>query len=119
MNGEDMTQYKEEEERRKNKMKEKERQRNWDPAWGNQMRIQILGDSNLIVKLDERKVEDQLSKIQDDDTKDTGYDGQDRHQADGRSLGHVSSHLQRVESGGRQTHTCCERKRSNIELLYC
>ena len=30
-------------------MKERERQRNWDPAWGNQVRIQILGASNLIV----------------------------------------------------------------------
>ena len=44
-----MTQDKEEEERRENKMKERERQRHWDPAWGNQMRIQILGDWNLIV----------------------------------------------------------------------
>ena len=48
MNGGDMTQDKEEE-RRENKMKEKERQRKWDPAWGNQMRIPILGDWNLIV----------------------------------------------------------------------
>ena len=30
-------------------MNERERQRHWDPAWGNQMRIQIMGDSNLIV----------------------------------------------------------------------
>ena len=37
MNGGDTTQNKKEEGRRKNKMKEKERQRNWDPAWGNQM----------------------------------------------------------------------------------
>ena len=29
--------------------REREKQRIWDPAWGNQMRIQILGDSNLIV----------------------------------------------------------------------
>ena len=42
-------QNKDEEERKKNKMKEKEKQRIWDPAWGNQMRIQIMGDSNLIV----------------------------------------------------------------------
>ena len=34
---------------RKNKMEEREKQRIWDPAWGNQMRIQILGDANLIV----------------------------------------------------------------------
>ena len=38
-----------EEERTKNKMKEKWKPRIWDPAWGNQMRIQILGDSNLFV----------------------------------------------------------------------
>ena len=49
LNGGDKTQNKEEEERKKNKMKESERQRNWDPAWGNQMRIQIMGGSNLIV----------------------------------------------------------------------
>ena len=38
-----------EEERKKNKMKERGKLRIWDPAWGNQMRIQILGDTNLIV----------------------------------------------------------------------
>ena len=30
-------------------MKEREKLRIWDPAWGNQMRIQILGNPNLIV----------------------------------------------------------------------
>ena len=30
-------------------MKDREKQRILDPAWGNQKRIQILGDSNLIV----------------------------------------------------------------------
>ena len=47
--GEKRFQNKAEEERKKNKIKEREKQRIWDPAWGNQMRIQILGDSNQIV----------------------------------------------------------------------
>ena len=38
-----------ENERHKNKMKKRKKLRIWDPAWGNQMRILILGDSNLIV----------------------------------------------------------------------
>ena len=49
LNGGDKTPNKEEGERKKNKMKERQRQRNWDPLWGNQMRIPILGDSNVIV----------------------------------------------------------------------
>ena len=44
-----IAQSKAEEERRKRKKKEREKQRIWDHAWGNQKRIQILGDSNLIV----------------------------------------------------------------------
>ena len=42
-------QNKAEEERRMKAMKERERQRIWDPAWGNRMRIQILGNSYLMV----------------------------------------------------------------------
>ena len=42
-------QSKDEEEGKKNNVKERENQRIWDPAWGNQKRIQTLGDSNLIV----------------------------------------------------------------------
>ena len=49
LNGGDKTPNKEERERKKNKMKERQRLRNWDPLWGNQMRIPILGDSNVIV----------------------------------------------------------------------
>ena len=49
LTGREDVQNKAEEERKKNKMKEREKQRIWDPAWCNQMRIQILGDSNLIV----------------------------------------------------------------------
>ena len=49
----------EEEGRKKNKMQERERQRIWDPAWGNQMRIQILGDSNFDCELDEWEMYDQ------------------------------------------------------------
>ena len=30
-------------------MKERDKQRNGDPAWGNQKRVQILEDSNLVV----------------------------------------------------------------------
>ena len=48
-----------------------------DPAWGNQMRIQILGDSILIIELDEWEMEDQQSKVPDDGTKDTEHAGQD------------------------------------------
>ena len=47
--GGEKIQDKEEEERKMNKMKEGEKQRIWDPAGSNQKRIQILGDSNLIV----------------------------------------------------------------------
>ena len=46
------------------------------------MRIQILGDSNL----------------KDDGTTDAEHDGQDRHPSYGRSLGHDSANLQRVET---------------------
>ena len=42
-------QTKEDETRRASKMKEREKPRLWGPAWGNQMRIHILGDSNWIV----------------------------------------------------------------------
>ena len=38
-----------EEERKKNKMKDREKLRIWDPAWENQMSVQIMGDMNLIV----------------------------------------------------------------------
>ena len=44
-----------EEERKKNKMKEREKQRIWDSARRNQMRIQMLGDSQLIVNWMNRK----------------------------------------------------------------
>ena len=47
--GAEKVQNKAEEERKKNKMKERERQRILDLSWGNQMRIQIWRDSNLIV----------------------------------------------------------------------
>ena len=36
-------------ERRKKKMKERDKLRNWDPAWRSQLRVQILGDSNLVL----------------------------------------------------------------------
>ena len=45
-------------ERKKNKMKEREKLRIWDPARCNQMRIQILGGSSLIVNRMNRKMED-------------------------------------------------------------
>ena len=44
-----------EEERKKNNMKEREKQRIWDSVWRNQMRIQMLGDSKLIVNRMNRK----------------------------------------------------------------
>ena len=47
--GREDVQNKAEEERKLKKMNAREKQRIWDPAWGNQMRIQILGDSKLIV----------------------------------------------------------------------
>ena len=37
------------EEERKKAMKEREAQRIWHPAWRNQMRVELLGDSNWIV----------------------------------------------------------------------
>ena len=49
MIGKEDVQNEGENERHKNKMKKREKLRIWDPAWRNQMRIQILGDSNLIV----------------------------------------------------------------------
>ena len=36
-------------ERKKNRMKEREKLRIWDHAWWNRMRVQIMGDSILIV----------------------------------------------------------------------
>ena len=36
-------------ERRKSIMKERDKLRNWDLDWGNQTRVQIVGDSNLVV----------------------------------------------------------------------
>ena len=51
------------EEEGKNKMKERKKQRIWDPAWDNQMRIQILGDSNLIVNWMNKDTEDQQTKF--------------------------------------------------------
>ena len=65
-----------EEERQKNKMKERKKLRIWDPAWRNQMRIQILGDRNQYCELDEWKMEDQQSKVQSEGTEDTAHDGQ-------------------------------------------
>ena len=47
--GEEQFQNKAEEEKKKNMKKEREKQRIWDHAWGNEMRIQILGNANLIV----------------------------------------------------------------------
>ena len=44
-----------EEGRKKNKMKERKKLKIWDPAWRNQMRIQILGEGNLIVNWINRK----------------------------------------------------------------
>ena len=44
-----MVQNKAEEVRKNNNMKQRLKLRIWDPAWGNQMRIHLLGDSNLIV----------------------------------------------------------------------
>ena len=38
-----------EEERKKKIMKERNKLRIWDPGWGNQIRVQIMGDSNLVV----------------------------------------------------------------------
>ena len=38
-----------EKERKKNIMKERNKLRNWDPSWRNQIRVQIMGDSNLVV----------------------------------------------------------------------
>ena len=68
---------KEEEERKKNKKKEREKQRIWDPAWGNQMGIQTVGDSNLIVSWMDGNMEDQQSKVQDDGAQDAEHAGQD------------------------------------------
>ena len=49
-------QNEDEAERRKKKLKERDKLRNWDPAWRNQLRVQILGDSNLVVNwLDGKK----------------------------------------------------------------
>ena len=52
-------------------MQERKRQRIWDPAWGKQMRIQILGDSNLLVnwmngkwKINNQKVRMMVQKTQ-------------------------------------------------------
>ena len=76
-----MTQNKEEEERRKNKMKEKERAEELGSCLDVSNETSNLGRLELDCQLDEQKVEGQQSKIQDDDTKDTEYDGQDRRQA--------------------------------------
>ena len=52
-------------------MKERGAQRMWDPASGDQMRIQILGDPNLIVnwmngrlKINNQKFREEIQKIQ-------------------------------------------------------
>ena len=42
-------QSKKEDERKKNITKEREKLRMFGPAWRNQMRVQIMGDSNLVV----------------------------------------------------------------------
>ena len=47
--GREKVQIKAKEERKKNKVEERKKLRIWDPAWGNQMRIQFLEDSNLIM----------------------------------------------------------------------
>ena len=33
---------------RKSLMNERNKLRNWDPSWGNQIRVPIMGDSNLV-----------------------------------------------------------------------
>ena len=38
-----------EKERKKNMMKERKKLRHWDASWGNQIRVQIMGDPNLVV----------------------------------------------------------------------
>ena len=77
LKGGEKTQNKDEEGRKKNEMKERERQRIWDLAWGNQTRIQILGDSKSDCALDEREIEEQQSKILDDGARDAEHDRQD------------------------------------------
>ena len=70
-------QNKAEEERKKNKMKKREKQGIWDPAWCDEMRIPIWRDSKCDSEMDELRMEDQQSKIQDDGAKDAEHAGQD------------------------------------------
>ena len=71
LTGSEDTQSKAEMERKKNKKKEREKLRMWDLARGNQMRIQIWGDPNLIVnwingkwKINNRKFRTMVQKTQ-------------------------------------------------------
>ena len=56
-------------------MKERAKLREWDPGWRNQTRVQIMGDSNLVVNWCN-------GKVQDRGTKDTESVGQKGHTAD-------------------------------------
>ena len=76
LNGLEKTQNKKEEERKKNKMKERERQRILGPARRNQMGIQIVGDSNLIVNCMNLKWKISNQKFRMMVQKDAEHDGQ-------------------------------------------
>ena len=79
--------------RKKNMMKERQRLRIWDPASGNHMRIQVLGDSNWVVNWMNGKLR---INNQNDGAKDAEHARQSRHSPYGRSSGHVSACLQRM-----------------------
>ena len=55
-----------EEERKKNMMNKRDKLRIWDPSWGNQIRVQIIGDSNLVVKWmnGRRKINNQKFRVE-------------------------------------------------------
>ena len=44
--------------------KEGEKLRIWDPPWRNQTRVQVAGDSNLVVILADWMMEDEQAEVQ-------------------------------------------------------
>ena len=69
-------------ERKNNIMKERNKLRNWDPSWANQIMVQIMGDSNLVVNWKNGRWKINYQKFGAEVQKDAESTGQNRHSSD-------------------------------------
>ena len=99
----------EQEKERKNKMKERNKLRNWDPSCRNQIRVQIMGKSNLVVNwmISWSEVQKTQNLLDKTDIRPMAW-----------PLGLVSAYKQGLEWRDWSFHTWCKEKGSQLEFVH-